>query len=124
MTHGLNVRVFWQGGWHGCWLARFSDVPCDGRLVRAHLVPQQLLKRELRTKDPAVLWDERTFAPACGGPTGIGGCHGRLDGYRLTVPRADLPPGLEDFCTEHDLTWWLTFRYGPLPLPDETRLTV
>jgi hypothetical protein len=28
-----------------CWLSRFSDEPCDGQIVKCHLIPQQKLKR-------------------------------------------------------------------------------
>jgi hypothetical protein len=41
---------------NGCFLARFSATPCSGRLVRCHLVPKQMLKRE--KLDP---WDQRTW---------------------------------------------------------------
>lgn len=83
--------------------------PCDGRLIRAHLIPQGRIRWRFRrgayrlagetTWTPvsrhvlvpdlgpgghskpldAVLWDERVWVPMCGGPTGIGGHHGQLD---------------------------------------------
>lgn len=98
----------------GCWFAQnvIGSGRCDGRLVRCHLIPKQMLTRE--KLDPT---DERTWVPGCGGPTGIGGHHGALDSARtLRIPREALPEGLEDFCAEHGLTWWLDREYGPLEL--------
>jgi len=132
-----------------CWLARFGpDVPCDGRLVKAHLIPKQRIKRDfphgawlypdgttdkvlLRQrvqlapnaegaldarwlKQDELVWDERVWVPACGGPTGIGGHHGMLDGRNLRVPRAALPEGVEAYAAEYGLTWSLDRDYGLL----------
>jgi hypothetical protein len=84
--------------------------PCDGRLVRAHLIPKQLLKREHLSQ-----WDPRVWVPCCGGPTGIGGHHGMLDHSRtLKIPRGALPIAVEEFARETGLTWWLDREYGPL----------
>ncbi len=95
----------------GCFLARFSDHPCEGRLIRAHLIPRQLLKREgfgLHVDDP------RSYVPACGGIMGNAGHHGQMDASRtLKVPREALPPVLEEFAAELGLTWWLDREYGP-----------
>ena len=33
-----------------CWLAQFSDKPCDGQLRKCHLIPHQLLCRELKIR--------------------------------------------------------------------------
>lgn len=92
-----------------CWLAQFSEVPCDGQLVRAHLIPKQRIKREATA---AAVWDERVWVPACGGPTGIGGHHGMLDGRQLSVPRSALPEGLEAFAAKHGLSWSLDRDFG------------
>lgn len=119
--------------WHGsrsvsepaCWLAAFSREPCDGRLEQAHLVPKQIIRREVwnrvhHAKEPDealaprlpptardLLWDERTWVPACYRH------HTMLDVARtLTVPRGALPPGLTEFCAEFGLTWWLDREYG------------
>lgn len=86
--------------------------PCDGALIRAHLVPRQLLRREFpegvamfdgewislrelrrrvdplgvplyRTRSLRELHDdERSWVPCCGGPMGPGGHHGMLDQSR------------------------------------------
>jgi hypothetical protein len=97
--------------------------PCDGRLVRAHLIPAQLLKRETNaavraramtqaTQDMLV-WDPRAWVWMCGGPTGIGGHHGRLDySRRLRIPRHRIPPETEEFAAELGLGWWLDRTYG------------
>lgn len=117
--------------------------PCDGWLIRAHLVPRQLLKRELprgvaycdeqeRWVDERDAWafdddrgprvrslselhdDPRGWVPCCGGPTGIGGHHGALDYSRkLRIPRDVLPVAVEEFAVELGLGWWLDREYGP-----------
>ena len=103
----------------GCWLAQFSDTPCDGQLIRAHLLPKQKIRQEInarrltKAEKQELYWDPRCWVPACGGPTGIGGHHGLLDGLKLTVPRAALPEGLEEFAAELGLSWWLDRTYGP-----------
>lgn len=95
-----------------CFLAKFSDRPCEGPLVRAHLIPAQTIRREVGTR---AVWDDRVFVPACGGIVGIGGHHGQLDYTRsLRIPRAELPPDLEEFAAEFDLLWWLDRTYGEL----------
>jgi hypothetical protein len=45
----------------GCFLAQFSSKPCDGRLIRAHLISKQTIRRECGkgwrfiADDPSVL---------------------------------------------------------------------
>lgn len=93
-----------------CWAAFYvpGAGPCDGREVRAHLIPKQLLKRE--GLDP---WDSRVWVLMCGGPTGVGGHHGQLDYSRtLRIPREAIPAPVEEFAVEHDLSWWLDREYG------------
>ena len=88
---------------HGCWVAMNVDSPgpCDGYLVRAHLIPKQTIRRETQGAD---LWDDRVWVPVCGGPTGIGGHHGQLDYSRtLRIPRDALPAAVEEFAFEHNL---------------------
>jgi hypothetical protein len=98
-----------------CW---FADLPgagaCDGKLVRVHLVPRQFLRRELNASR-RVQSDPRVWVWGCGGPTGIGGHHGKLDYSRtLRVPRHRLPADLEAFTAELGLEWWLDREYGPV----------
>src|SRR4051812_26964881 len=97
-----------------CWLAPFSTRPCEGRLIRAHLIPRQLLKREGLAR---FIDDPATWVPGCGGITGCSGHHGQLDSARtLRVPREALPEALEAFCADHGLLWFLDREYGPLEM--------
>lgn len=99
-----------------CWLAANGVMEngrpmaaCEGRLVRCHLIPKQLIKGET-TADQ---WDERTWVWACGGIVGNSGHHGMLDtSRRLRVPRDRLPGALEEFAAETELVWWLEREYG------------
>jgi hypothetical protein len=93
-----------------CWASMWVQGagPCDGHLVKAHLIPKQLLKRE-----GLPLWDDAVWVPMCGGPTGIGGHHGMLDHSRtLRIPRDAIPSDLEAFAAEHGLSYWLDREYG------------
>lgn len=85
--------------------------PCDGRLVRCHLIPKQVIRRV----DPGAVWDDRAWVWGCGGITGCSGHHGALDQSRtLRLPRGVLPSWLDDFAAEFGLGWWLDRTYGPL----------
>jgi hypothetical protein len=111
--------------------------PCDGALIRAHVVPKRMMKRELwaplnREHPPmkareilgGLIWDPRAWVPCCGGPTGIGGHHAELDTPGLSLAprltRAELPEGLEDFVRELDgmlagrepFAVWMDKTYG------------
>jgi hypothetical protein len=114
-----------------CWLAQFADTPCDGRPVKAHLIPRQLLAREFpdgfTVEDElgeytvpldALIENPSTWVWACGGPMGNGGHHGMLDSRSghanvLRVPRAMLPRRVEWFAADVGLDWWLDREYGP-----------
>lgn len=98
-----------------CFLATVPGAgACDGRLVKCHLLPQQLLRRELGPRGwRAAAADPRSYVWGCGGPTGCSGHHGALDYARsLRIPRAMLPPELEAFAFEHGIGWWLDREYG------------
>jgi hypothetical protein len=96
-----------------CWLAQFTDTPCDGALVRAHLIKRQVLVKEIPLRANDAIADPRSWVPACGGPMGNGGHHGMLDHSRtLRIPIDKLPPGLWELCSEHGLEWWLQLTYG------------
>jgi hypothetical protein len=98
-----------------CWLATIPDSgACDGRLVRCHLLPQQLLRRELGPRGwRRVASDPRSWVWGCGGPVGCSGHHGALDYSRtLRVPRVMLPAGLEVLAEDLGLSWWLDREYG------------
>jgi hypothetical protein len=97
-----------------CFLASYGvfergEMPaCDGRLIRAHLIPKQLLKREGCDE-----WEPRSWVMACGGPQGNGGHHGMFDTARtIRVPRAALPGNVERLADELGLVWWLERAYG------------
>jgi hypothetical protein len=125
----------------GCWVAeRLPGAgPCDGRLVRAHLIPAQRVRREVisarlaagahsgwpstvaeRAELAKIVWDERVFVPICGGAMGQGGHHGMLDGRQLKVVRSMLPAAVEDFAREFGLVWSLDRDYGVAGARGET----
>lgn len=86
---------------------------CCGRLVRAHLIDRQFLRREKLDEMHPDVW-----VLACGG-IGYGntGHHGLLDaalGVRrnLVIDRALIPEATERFAEEYGITWWLDRRYG------------
>lgn len=102
-----------------CFLATFgvhetgTMPPCDGRLVRVHLIPRQLLKREFPAKWRRYAENRATWVLGCGGIPGNCGHHGMLDTERtLRIPRAAIPPNIEAFAKELGLTWWLDREYG------------
>jgi hypothetical protein len=108
---------------------------CDGALIRAHLIPRQLLRREFphgalfddgrwrkatRYEDrydlphrntTDLINDTRTWVPCCGGPQGNAGHHGQLDGCKLRIERHQLPSAVEEFATELGLTWFIERQY-------------
>jgi len=105
----------------GCWLAQFSDEPCDGELVRVHLIPRQLIRREVRPKSliPMVVSDPRSWVWGCGGLMGNCGHHGMMDHSRtLRVPRDAIPAGTEMLAKELGLVWWLDREYDEGRDPD------
>lgn len=96
-----------------CFLAQFASTPCDGQLVRAHLLPRQLLKRHVPDRAAELIQDPRSWVPACGGITGCSGHHGAYDFARtLRIPRHMLPPGVEELAEELNLVWWLDRSFG------------
>ena len=88
--------------------------PCEGQLIRAHLIPRQLLLRSVPVEESgAIVNDSRGWVWACGGPTGVGGHHGLFDhARRLRVARCRLPVATEEMAEELGLTWWLDETYG------------
>lgn len=103
-----------------CWLARHGVYergpmsPCDGKLIRAHLIPRQLLLRELdAVRAVEAIEDPRSWVPACGGPMGNGGHHHMLDYARtLRIPLENLPDGLWELAEETGLLWWIERTYN------------
>lgn len=98
-----------------CFLALYGRMehddpmpPCDGRLVRAHLIPRRLIKKQGGNSQ-----DPRSYVFACGGPMGDSGHHGLLDrARRLRLPREAIPEGTEELASELGLVWWLDREYG------------
>jgi hypothetical protein len=114
-----------------CWFRLYGVMehddpvpPCDGQLVRCHLIPKQELRRlpEFRAcrnfnEREAFLYDRRAWAWGCGGPMGDGGHHGLFDhSRRLCFPREAVPAGTEELAYELGLLWFLDRTYGPKEL--------
>lgn len=121
-----------------CFLAAFSDKPCEGRHVDCHLLPRSKMRQEypygaIRVHDawlPAqhprlelregrrlalnvLLHDRRATVRGCGGPHGDSGHHGMLDRARsLRIPRAAIPIAVVEFAVEFGLLWWLDRTYA------------
>lgn len=122
------------------WMNGQEPGPCEGQLVRAHLIPKQVIRKafpkgavrddgkwerinvaklgreahdnlDLRSVKE-MQEDERCWVPMCGGMVGIGGHHGLFDGHRLSLDRRELPEALEEFAAETGLDWWLDRTYG------------
>lgn len=82
--------------------------PCSGRLIRAHLISKQILKRH--GGDPN---DPRSWVWACGGIVGNAGHHGALDSSRrLRLRREAIPAATEQLAREIGIEWWLAREYG------------
>jgi hypothetical protein len=109
MTDDRLIRPS-AGDPYSCQLARFSDKPCRGRLIRAHLIPRNLLRRNGLAE---LIDDPRTYVVACGGPMGNSGHHGEFDALTLKVPRWAIPLGTEQLAHDVGLDWFLERRYGP-----------
>lgn len=92
-----------------CFLARFSDKRCHGRLIKAHLIDRQRLKRMGHDPD-----DPRAWVLSCGGLTGLEGHHGLADARKLSIPREAIPQGCEELAQELGLGWWMDKRWGPV----------
>jgi len=118
-----------------CFLARFAPgVPCDGQLVRCHLISKQVLRREIwpRRAELAETWGlygcgpfprslqelcelPATWVPGCGGLCGCDGHHGMLDRSRkLRIPFEDLPSETVRLAEWLDLMPWLEREYRPM----------
>jgi hypothetical protein len=84
---------------------------CEGALIRAHLIPQQLLKRwghHHLVNDPA------TWVWACGGIMGVSGHHGLMDhSRRLWLPYEAIPSRTIECAKAIGLDWWLEHEYRP-----------
>lgn len=100
-----------------CWLAqhgtytREGDMPaCEGRLVRVHLIKQQVLRKALKcTGRDKRLWDDAVWVWGCGGfGYGNEGHHGMFDhDGKVEIARAALPEVLEVYAANNGLGWYL-----------------
>ena len=97
-----------------CFFAEFGvfehdqRTPCDGRLVRCHLIPRQVLRRAGWDE-----WDARAWVFGCGGIMGDSGHHGAFDHARtIWLPRSALPAEVEQLAYESGLLWFLDRTYG------------
>lgn len=116
----LYTYGFLPGEAPTCWLAQFApDVPCDGRMEKAHLIRAQVIRRELirhheraplrKPERDALLWAPGVWRPACHLH------HGMLDQAKtLRIPRSALPAETEAWAAEHGLEWWLDHEFGPV----------
>lgn len=81
----------------GCFF--HGDGTCSGLLERAHLIPKQRIKRELKYRLSAdelhdVVWDPRVLVLACRRH------HILFDAWRLRPLREALPEGVEEFARQ------------------------
>ena len=89
---------------------------CEGRLVRAHLIPKQRIKREVlsisynRTRE--ILWDPRCWRWMCGGLTGLGGHHGQFDNKQIRIRYDELPAAVKEYAAQYGLEWSLERDYA------------
>lgn len=112
-----------------CFLAQFSSRPCDGRLVKCHVLPKRMLRQVWREVHHGKLPNEQRVVShpsqqklvddplvwvwGCGGPMGNGGHHGMLDASRtLRIPRHMLPAEMDELAETLGLSWWLDREYG------------
>jgi hypothetical protein len=86
--------------------------PCDGRLIRAHLIPKQTLRCAGLTVRGQ--WSEVYWVWACGGVMGQAGHHGMFDSARtLRVSREALPTSTVIAARILGLEWWIERTYLP-----------
>lgn len=109
-----------------CFFSRLGG--CEGRLVKAHLIPKQRIKRELRfqasfrpeVRSSAVerwlterVWDPRAWTHMCGGHGyGNAGHHGQFDNRQIRIFYDELPEGVKEFAREYGLEWSLERDYA------------
>lgn len=103
-----------------CYLAQHGEMErgdpmpsCQGQLIKAHLIPRQVLTREMPGDQAQfAIEDGVTWRPACGGLMGVSGHHGLFDSSRrLRLPPEAIPSSLIGFAREHGLLWWLIREY-------------
>jgi len=90
-----------------CWLAQFAPgVSCSGRMERAHLIREQVIRREV-SRSKLILWAPAVWRPACKRH------HLALDQTKtLRIPRSAIPAETELWAATNGLTYWLDKTYG------------
>lgn len=78
----------------------------QGRLDVHHVVPQQVIKREVHEEDVReALLDERNLIPMCRRH------HELYENRRFRFTREELPASVEAFARDEALEWWLDANY-------------
>jgi hypothetical protein len=105
-----------------CFFAHLGG--CEGRLVKAHLVPKQTINREViapllrehgqivteRALKDSILWDPRCWRWMCGGwGYGSSGHHGMYDAYQIRLHA--WPEDFLEFLREYGIEW-MADRYA------------
>jgi hypothetical protein len=102
-----------------CFLRPFAADDCLGRLQRAHLIKEQVLRREVWNRREQLANVPRTKTQLFEDPRLIvWACvrhHWQLDKSRtLKIPRHRLPPELEEAAAQYGILWWVDREYGCL----------
>jgi hypothetical protein len=88
-----------------CWLARFFDDPCSGRVDRCHIgLQKQTLRHRGLTEDE--VWDPRITRLGCRRH------HERFDGPYFRLRREQIPDSVEEFAADHGLSHRLDRDFG------------
>jgi hypothetical protein len=115
---GARVSPFaydsYPQGRSSCWFEYLGG--CEGRLVKAHLVPKSAIKKELRRPGrgtgyiKAAISDPRCWRWMCGGlGYGNAGHHGAYDAYQIRLHA--WPEDFLQFLREYDIEW-MADRYA------------
>lgn len=87
-----------------CWLKQFAEDACAGHIEHAHVIPQQILRKEGLGR---YLGDAAVWEPACRHHHFLFDAH-----LKIFVPRSALSDETERFAAAHGLTEYLERRYG------------
>jgi hypothetical protein len=88
-----------------CWLASFSETPCDGRMDPVHLVGQQVMKVRYGITDEEVIWDKRNIVAGCRDH------HHKFDNGFLRVPVSAVTSEQQAFADELGYDFRDDFRF-------------
>jgi hypothetical protein len=99
-----------------CWLASVGcPGSCDGPMDRAHLIPKQRIRRELRgdlTREQLdeAIWHPSVWRWACRFH------HGQLDNGAFHLDRSLLPASVAEFARIWGMEWSIDSDYGAAPV--------